>query len=147
MARPAFGQRFVGIVLLIHVCAWAQQAPRDAADDLAGTSWRLVKFQGSETLMPDDPAKYTVTFDAGQAVSVRIDCNRGRGGWSSEGRNQIRFGPMALTRAMCPPAPLNDRLEKDWDAIRSYRLKEGHLFLELTGDGGAYEFEPAASGK
>jgi para-nitrobenzyl esterase len=136
-----------GIVLLINACACAQQAPRDAAGDLNGTSWRLVKFQGSETLTPDDASKYTVAFDAGHGVSVRIDCNRGHGSWTSEGRNQIRFGVMALTRAMCPPAPLSDRLVKDWDSVRSYRLKDGHLFLELAADGGAYEFEPAAAGR
>jgi len=121
----------------------AQQAAQDAAGDLAGTSWRLVKFQGSETLTPDDPAKYTVTFDAGHGVSVRIDCNRGRGGWTSEGRNKIRFGVIAITRALRPAAPLSDRLAKDWDSIRLYQLKDGHLFLELMAGGGAYEFEPA----
>jgi para-nitrobenzyl esterase len=134
-----------GIVLLISVGACAQQPPRDAAGDLNGTSWRLLKFHGSKSLAPADPSKYTVAFDSGHGVSVRIDCNRGHMSWTSEGRNQIRFGVMALTRAMCPPAPLTDRLERDWDSIRSYRLKDGHLFLELMADGGAYEFEPGTN--
>jgi hypothetical protein len=28
-------------------------------------------------------------------------CNRGRGTWKSAGPNQLQFGPLALTRAMC----------------------------------------------
>ena len=104
-----FHRVWCGIALLLSVAGWAQQPPRDAAGDLGGASWRLVKFRGSETLTPDDPSKYTVAFDAVHGVSVRIDCNRGRGGWTSDGRNQIRFGVMALTPATCPPGPLSDR--------------------------------------
>jgi heat shock protein HslJ len=45
---------------------------------------------------------------------------------------------------MCPPAPLNDRIPKDWPNLRSYTLKDGHLFLALMADGGTYEFEPVS---
>jgi putative lipoprotein len=45
---------------------------------------------------------------------------------------------------MCPAAPLNDRLAKDWQYVRSYIMKDGHLFLSLMADGGIYEFEPMA---
>jgi hypothetical protein len=30
-----------------------------------------------------------------------------------------------------------------WPYIRSYVMKDGHLFLSLMADGGIYEFEPA----
>jgi para-nitrobenzyl esterase len=114
--------------------------------DLTGTSWRLVKFQGSDdkTLLPQDRSRYTMSFSSEGRVSVRIDCNRGHATWKSGGANQIQFGPLALTRAMCPPAPLNDRIPKDWEYVRSYTLKHGHLFLSLMADGGIYEFEPLA---
>jgi len=40
---------------------------------LGGTSWQLVKFQGSngETLMPDDRAKYTIAFASDGRVTAR----------------------------------------------------------------------------
>jgi len=112
--------------------------------ELAGTSWELVKFEGGDgkTLVPDEKSKYTIAFDPDGGVSVRIDCNRGHGTWKSSGPNQIEFGPLALTRAMCPPAPLNDRMARDWAYVRSYILRDGHLFLSLMADGGIYEFEP-----
>jgi para-nitrobenzyl esterase len=58
---------------------------------------------------------------------------------------QIEFGPLALTRAMCPPGSLHDQWVKQWPYIRSYVVKDGHLFLSLMADGGIYEFEPARS--
>jgi para-nitrobenzyl esterase len=109
-----------------------------------GTSWQLVKFQGGDdtVLTPDDTAKYTIAFAADGTVSVRFDCNRGRGSWISPGPAQLQFGPLALTRAMCPPGSLHDHIVKQWPFIRSYTVKGGHLFLSLTADGGSYEFEP-----
>lgn len=110
---------------------------------LAGTSWQLVKFQGSDdtTLIPDNQSKYTIAFNADNSVHVRFDCNRGRGTWKSPEPSQLQFGPLALTRAMCPPGSLHDRLVKDWGYVRSYVIRDGHLFLSLMADGGIYEFE------
>ncbi|HIK18780.1 MAG TPA: carboxylesterase family protein [Leptolyngbyaceae cyanobacterium M33_DOE_097] len=73
--------------------------------NLAGTSWQLVKFQGGDdsTLTPDNRTKYTIAFNADGSINVRFDCNRGRGTWQSSGPNQLQFGPLALTRALCPP--------------------------------------------
>ena len=143
--RSAWTPSALAVLLLGFVCMGrAQASPGSAAGDLGGTSWRLTKFEGSDdkTLTPDDPTKYTVMFDGSGSVSVRIDCNRGHGTWSSSGPHQLEFGPLALTRAMCPPAPLNDRIGKDWAYVRSYTLRDGHLFLSLMADGGVYEFEP-----
>jgi len=114
---------------------------------LAGTSWRLVRFLGKDgkNLVPSGKAKYTIAFGKDGQVNARIDCNRGHGTWKSPGPNQLALGPLALTRAMCPPAPLNDRIVKDWDTVRLYTVKDGHLFLSLMGDTGIYEFEPSAS--
>lgn len=64
---------------------------------------------------------------------------RGRGTWTSDGPNQLQFGPMALTRALCPPDSLHDRVMRDLPYIRSYVLQDGHLFLSLMADGGMYK--------
>jgi heat shock protein HslJ/membrane-bound inhibitor of C-type lysozyme len=137
-------------LLLGFACgARAQAKPENAAAELGGTSWQLVKFQGSDdtTLVPDDGAKYTIVFGLDGGVSARIDCNRGRGTWKSPGPNQLQFGPLALTRAMCPPESLHNRIAKDWGRVRSYTFKDGHLFLALMADGGIYEFEPISGSR
>jgi para-nitrobenzyl esterase len=127
------------LLLLLAGCARVAQLPT-----LDGTSWQLVKFQGGDdtVLQPDDKSKYTLAFSADGSVSARIDCNRGRGGWKSAGNNQIEFGPMAITRAMCPPGSLHDHIVKQLPRVRSYVIRNGHLFLSLMADGGIYEFEP-----
>ena len=116
---------------------------------LAGTAWQLMKFQGGDgtILTPDDPAKYTVEFESGGRLNARIDCNRGRGTWTSAGVNQVQFGALALTRAMCPTGSLHDQIVKHWGYIRSYVIKDGRLSLSLMADGGIYEFEPAPQSK
>ena len=137
----------------VPVAAWAvdAQSPADSsattprvAPDLGGTSWQLVRFQGGddETLMPDGNAKYTLVFGNDGSVSVRADCNRGRGTWKSTGANQLEFGLFAMTQAACPPTPLNDRVARSWKYLRSYVIKDGHLFLSLMADGGNFEYEP-----
>jgi len=40
------------------------------------------------------------------------------------------------------PALNDDQIVKQWGFIRSYLIKDGHLFLSLMADGGVYEFEP-----
>jgi para-nitrobenzyl esterase len=134
------------LFVALTTIAIAQTPPKRPAKSLAGTSWRLVHFVGPDghTLSPVDRAKYTVAFSKDGTVNVRIDCNRGRGTWKSPGPNQLQFGPLALTRAMCPPGPLNDRLVKDWPMVRLYTIRDRHLFISLMGDTGVYEFEPLA---
>ena len=128
-------------ILLIFAGAAFAQSP---ADHLAGTSWRLVRFEGGDgkTVRPGDASKYTIAFGNDGDISARVDCNRGHGTWKTSGASQLTFGPLALTRAMCPTALLNDRLPTDLPSVGSYAIRNGHLFLSLLGDAGVYEFEP-----
>jgi para-nitrobenzyl esterase len=48
---------------------------------------------------------------------------------------------------MCPPGSLHDHIVKNWGYVRSFVMKDGHLFLSLLADGGIYEFEPAETEK
>jgi len=144
MRRTFVTLRLLPSLLVFLASAHAQTQAPNAGSDLLGTSWQLVKFQGDDgtVLAPADKTAYTITFAADGHLSARIDCNRGSGTWNSAGAGQLRFGPLALTRALCPPAPFNDRIPKDWPYVRSYALKDGHLFVTLLADRGAYEFEP-----
>lgn len=132
--------------LALLLMAAAGTAAQEAASGLEGTAWQLVQFQGGDdrTLTPDDRSKYRIAFGRDGRVSMRLDCNRGSGTWRSSGPRQLEFGPLALTRAMCPPGSLHDRIVRDLPAVRSYTIKDGHLFLSLMADGGIYEYEPVA---
>src|SRR5262249_42518776 len=138
---------FASLLLAFANGSEAHLTWQNTTPNLAGTSWQLLKFQGGDgkTLSSVDHTKYSVAFAADGRVSVRIDCNRGTGTWKSAGPNQLVFGPLALTRAACPAAPLTDRLTKDWGFVRSYVIKDDRLFLALMADAGIYEFVPSAA--
>ncbi len=149
MTYPPLVSHLVGsaIVCAIAACASVPAHAQQGASShpIAGTSWQLVRFQGGDdtVLTPDDRTKYTLAFDpAGNGVAMRIDCNRGRGTWTAAGASGLQFGPMALTRAMCPQGSMHDQIVKQWGNIRSFVLRDGRLFLSLMADGGIYEFEP-----
>jgi para-nitrobenzyl esterase len=136
------------LLLLAGSVSCARPPAASPGPALGGTAWQLVKFQSSDgtTLTPDDRTKYTIEFGDGGRLNARIDCNRGRGSWSTPGPSQLELGAMGLTRAVCPPGSLHDRMVKDWALVRSYVFKDGHLFLSLMADGGIYEFEPKVGG-
>ena len=133
---------FLLLVAMLPGCA--QLTSNALPAGLGGTSWQLLKFQGGDgtVLTPDDKAKYTLAFAPDGVMTARIDCNRARGGWKSSRPGQLEFGPMAATRAQCPPGSLHDQIMKQLPYVRSYVVKGGHLFLSLMADGGTYEFEP-----
>jgi para-nitrobenzyl esterase len=126
-------------------CSTPKLQQSDAATkDLEGSAWQLVQFKGADDtkVSPDEKSKYTIAFVSGSEVAVRFDCNRGRGTWKSVEPALIEFGPLAMTRAMCANPSLHDRLLEQWSYIRSYMMKDGHLYLSLMADGGIFEFEP-----
>lgn len=114
------------------------------SSELAGTSWKLVKLQAGDetTSVPDDGSKYTITFGRNGRVTARVDCNRGGSTWKSNRPNELQFGSWSMTRAKCPPGSLHDRIVREGAAVRSYAIKNGHLFLSGMAAGGYYELEP-----
>ena len=126
-----------------------QASSPSAVPALAGTSWQLVKFEGSDgtTLTPDDRTKYTIEFAADGQLNARIDCNRGRSTWSASGASQLQFGPLASTRAQCAPESLYDQIVRQWTHVGSFVIRDRHLYLALMADGGIYEFEPTPPGR
>jgi para-nitrobenzyl esterase len=122
---------------------------RSGANELAGTSWKLVRLQtGDETtLVPDDGLKYTITFGSNGRVSARVDCNRGSSTWRSSRANELQFGSWSRTSAKCPPGSLHDKIVTEGANVRSYSIKNGHLFLSGMSAGGYYELEPLTTQK
>jgi para-nitrobenzyl esterase len=135
--------------LILASLPWLLVADELAGSELFGTSWKLVKIAYSDDTIhqPDDPTKYTLTFLDETHVAARIDCNRSNGTWKSTAPGKLEFGPMATTRAMCPPGSLYDLVMRDLPNFRSYVLKKEKLFLSLMVDGGIYEFEPLPKAK
>lgn len=119
---------------------------------LAGTHWQLLALQSMDdaqgTTRPADPSAYTLHFGLDGRAALRVDCNRAMGTWqatpAADGRSgALQFGPLAGTRAMCPPGSLAPRLMRDLPFVRSYVLRDGQLHLSLMADGGILSWVPA----
>lgn len=122
-----------------------------AADPLTGTTWRLLSIesmapaeQPSTTI--DDPSKYTVTFGDDGRATFQIDCNRGNSSWESTAAapdsGSLTFGPIALTRMMCPQPSADTAVAGALGNVRSYLLADGQLHMSMLADSGIMHWEP-----
>jgi heat shock protein HslJ len=138
----------------LGVCSQEPEAPPSSGQGgieqpsvqsaLVGRTWRLVEIVSMDDRVdaPDDRSLYTVAFKADGSVQIRADCNRGTGSWTSTAAGTLQFGRIAATQAVCPPGSLHERYMAQFPWVRSYVMKDGHLFLATMADGSIIELEP-----
>lgn len=134
-----------GVALLAAACATTTPAA-SGGDGLAGTRWRLEKFESSDDAQgvsqPADPSKYGLEFKADGMLAMRLDCNRGTAQWtavpSEPGRGTLSVSPGAMTRAMCPPGSWDTRIAQNIGDVQSYVIQGDRLHLALKLDSGIY---------
>lgn len=140
---------------LATACAGGPRATPQTAT-LAGTNWQLVAIQSMDdaqgTTRIAEPARFTLRFGSDGRASLRLDCNRGSGNYTlapaGDGSSgALSFGPVAATRALCPPPHLDERVARDLGYVRGYRLKDGKLYLSLMADAAIYEWAPTEEPK
>jgi heat shock protein HslJ len=108
---------------------------------LTYTTWR---WQGTllpngSSIVPDTPANYALDFQPGGRVTVRADCNRGSGSYLLNGA-QLTFGPLALTKMMCPPGSRDREFLAALATTASQSFEGDDLVLKLAGNGGTMRF-------
>lgn len=101
--------------------------------------WQQTLYNNDTKSIPNDPGRYTITFNSGGKFNIRADCNRGGGSFSVE-ENRIAIEMPYTTRAMCPPDSLEKVFIKNLNAARIYFLHEGDLYLDLKYDTGTMKF-------
>jgi para-nitrobenzyl esterase len=128
-------------VTITSIITSGQKSSRTS--ELNGTSWQLVKLQAADetTHVPDNKSKYTITFGRNGRVSARVDCNRASSTWKSNRPGELQFGSWSRTSAKCGPGSLHDLIVTEGANVRSYVIKDGHLFLSGMAAGGFYELE------
>jgi heat shock protein HslJ len=123
---------------------------RTVRSELTGTRWQLVEIQSTQgNTGPDVRSKYTIAFNADGRVALRLDCNRGSGTYEAEpsgngGGGSLAIGPLAVTKAYCPPPSLSEQIARDMAHVRSYTIANGRLTMSMMANGGSYIWEPAA---
>ena len=114
------------------------------SNPLSGTSWQLVKFQAPDERIftPDDKSKYTITFGSNGRITARVDCNRASSTWRVNAKGELQFGSWSRTTVKCGPGSLHDQIVNEGANVRTFEIKNGHLFLSGMAEGGYYELEP-----
>ena len=109
--------------------------------EMVDVTWEWVSLTTPvEQVNADAPERYTLQFQRDGRVALRADCNRGHGTYSVGADRQIALGPIALTRAACPPGSLGDRFAREVGRATSYFMRDGDLYLELPADSGTLRF-------
>ncbi|WP_345986798.1 META domain-containing protein [Sulfurimonas sp. HSL-1656] len=137
----------VFLLLFLTACSPYHDIKKHSADDdgepLSGRRWEWVATETvSGKLVSLAPERYTVRFDAAGGLQARLDCNRGGGSYTIED-DTLRLGQLFATKMACGPDSQDRRFVRDLMRVHSFRLEEGNLYLELSGDGGTMIFRPA----
>jgi heat shock protein HslJ len=140
--RAARRARLLSASLLMTTLGCAGSGAAGASP--IGTLWQLDRIQMMDDteLRPDDPTRYTLSLGADGAVAVRADCNRGHGRHQLDGV-QLRIGPLATTRMMCPAGSLGDRYAQLLDISASWMFVDGQLAIATAMDAAILFFSPA----
>ena len=119
----------------------ADTAAGSTPSELRGTSWRWVGVTlPGESFAVDQSEHYTLTFIAGDRIAIRADCNRGTGPVASPSPGALVIGPLAMTRAKCPPGSLSDRFAREVSRAVRFAIRGGELHLDLPIDSGVLRF-------
>jgi len=144
-ARP------LGLIAALLLAACTTAPTTSATPELPGTSWRLLEFRpagGGAKVLPAAPDQYELGFGADGRLTGKMDCNRGMGAFSvlpaQGGVTRVTLGPVATTRMLCLPSELGQRLPREIEGERSYRIEGGQLHLDAADNAGVYVWERAA---
>ncbi len=142
---------FAAIAVAALLAACVSAPTQSGATTLAGTAWALHAIQSMDdaqgTTRIADPTRFTLQLGADGRAAMQLDCNRGTASWKATAAGDgttgsMEFGPIAATRALCPPPHLDERVARDLGYVRGYLLKDGKLYLSLMADGGILEWRP-----
>lgn len=133
----------LSVLLLLTGCMSIQ--PNDLDSVLTESVWDLIQIQSMDdsTYRPASPGRYRLDFHESGAIDVGTDCNRHSGSWSRTGAS-LTIELTLSTFMACPPNSLHDRFIRDLEAVRSFLLRDGRLYLATFADGAILELQQAA---
>ncbi|HEX5092229.1 MAG TPA: META domain-containing protein [Burkholderiales bacterium] len=131
--------RATALVWLLLVSSCAAMPP------VQDRTWYWLGSLQSLSAMPSPrPEAYTLQIQDGRAA-IRADCNRGTGAVTLEGE-RVAFGPMATTRAFCPPPSRGDEYARQLLAAEQLAVHGAVMRIALK-DGGAMFFAEDAKAR
>ena len=106
---PIMRPTFVWLAIALLGTACGNPSAPSSGSGVQG-DWQLVSFiqtDGTAIAVPN-PEAYTIRFTPDGQVQIGADCNRCSGSYTAAGTT-LAIGPLACTRALCPPGSLFDQ--------------------------------------
>jgi len=123
----------LALTLLFAGCATMPDEPADSG--LADTSWVLIATEDGAGSEPREVPlnKYAMSLDATGRARFTFDCNKGTSDWtaapSSGSTGTLSFGPIAVTKALCPDTGFGEALAAALSKPRQYQIYDGRLTM------------------
>jgi heat shock protein HslJ len=115
----------------------------DAGLEIVGVVWKWEEFleANDNTIIVNEPERYTLEFLPDGGINVLADCNMVQGTYSVSGSQlTIELGPS--TMAACPPGSLADDYSRLLQDVNSYLMDGDKLALAIKYDTGIMKFAP-----
>mgnify|MGYP001244529118 CR=1 FL=1 len=109
---------------------------------LHGVTWQWVRFRSGrgDEVVPDDPARYTLTIGDDGTARVVAACNHGEGPARIE--NESIDLTLTMTQMACEPGSLGEEYVGYLTEAVSWVIRDGQLHLSLPMDAGIASFAP-----
>jgi heat shock protein HslJ len=112
----------------------------DEAVDITGIVWQWEAFVDTadlNSILVDDPSRYTVTLLPEGQASIKADCNMVSMGYELDGSSISFTGPGISTMAMCPPDSLDQQFLGFLENVVTWVMgPEDKLVFNLFADAG-----------
>jgi heat shock protein HslJ len=102
--------------------------------------WLRTRYADNTEARPNQPEHYILRFEADGVLSAKVDCNTAGGKYRFEG-SKITIVLINSTLMACEPGSLEQVFQQNLAAAVGYFMKDGQLFLDLSGDAGTMEFD------
>jgi heat shock protein HslJ len=121
------------VALGLTGCGHSTSADQARAQ-LVGVTWQLeaIERDSGGVVTVDDPSRYTARFREDGRVTVRSDCNLCAGTFHLD-KTALVIGPLACTRAACPPGSLDGAYEAALSTVSGFTVSDGTLVLAFSG--------------
>jgi heat shock protein HslJ len=108
---------------------------------VVGTVWQWVQtlYSDGKTIVPSEPAHYTLKFQDKGALDVKADCNLKGGRYAIE-ENRLTLEITHSTMAACQEGSLENLFVRDLTAASSIFVQDGNLYIDLKYDSGTMKF-------
>ena len=146
-------------LVLISACGAGPQPPAPAVEPAPETAPKVVAAEPGALIGPifvaemlegqpvTEGVESSIRFDAEGRATGRAGCNNFQGSYEVDGTS-VSFGPMAVTRMMCPPAVMDQESAflQAIDRATSFAWDDDGALLLMAEDGEPSRFLPVSSG-